>query len=141
MRRYLVVQTDSRDSGPYTGSMAKLNRYLALAVLLSAVTASAACGGKTIQNVLADPGHYRDRDVTISGNVIDSYSVAGQGAYHLEDRTGRIWVVSTHGVPRKGAEVKTTGTIKEGFDLGALGNLIKLPSGGVILTECEHKVR
>ena len=121
--------------------MAKLHRYLALAVVLSAVTASAACGGKTIQNVLADPGHYRDRDVTISGNVIDSYSVAGQGAYHLEDRTGRIWVVSTHGVPRKGAEVKTTGTIKEGFDLGALGNLIRLPSGGVILIEREHKVR
>ena len=121
--------------------MVKLIRYLALAVLLSAVAASAACAGKSIQHVLADPAHYRDRDVTISGNVIDSYSVAGQGAYHLEDRTGRIWVVSTHGVPRKGAEVKTTGTIKEGFDLGALGNLIRLPSGGVILIEREHKVR
>ena len=122
--------------------MAKLHRYIALAILLSAVAAgSAACAGKTIQHVMADPSRYRDRDVTISGNVTDSYSVAGQGAYRLEDRTGSIWVVSTHGVPRKGAEVKTTGTIKEGFNLGALGNLIKLPSGGIILMEREHKVQ
>ena len=111
-------------------------------VLCAAVAAGAAgCAGKTIQHVLADPSKYRDRDVTISGNVIDSYSLAGQGAYHVEDKTGRIWVVSTHGVPRKGAEVKTTGTIREAFNLGALGNLIKLPSGGVILMEREHTVR
>lgn len=111
-------------------------------VLCAAVAAGAAgCAGKTIQRVLADPSKYRDRDVTISGNVIDSYSLAGQGAYHVEDKTGRIWVVSTHGVPRKGAEVKTTGTIREAFNLGALGNLIKLPSGGVILMEREHTVR
>ena len=135
-------KTDSRNAGPYTECMAKLRRYLALAVLLSAFAAgSAACAGKTIQHVTADPSRYRDRDVTISGNVTDSYSVAGQGAYRLEDRTGSIWVVSTHGVPRKGAEVKTTGTIKEGFNLGALGNLIKLPSGGIILMEREHKVQ
>ena len=122
--------------------MTRFHRSLALGLLLASVAAgAAACAGKSIQHVLADPSRYRDRDVTISGNVIDSYSVAGQGAYHVEDRTGRIWVVSTHGVPRKGAEVKTTGTIREGFNLGALGNLIKLPSGGVILMEREHKVR
>ena len=103
--------------------MVKLNRYLALAVLLSAVAASAACASKSIQHVLADPAHYRDRDVTISGNVIDdSYSVAGQGAC-TSKTAGRIWVVSTHGVPRK-RRVKTTGTIG-GFNLGALGNLIE----------------
>ena len=122
--------------------MATLHRYVALSVLLIAVAAgSAACAGKTIQHVTADPARYRDRDVTISGYVKDSYSVAGQGAYHLEDRTGSIWVISTHGVPRKGAEVKTKGTIKEGFNLGPLNNLIKLPSGGVVLIEREHKVQ
>lgn len=122
--------------------MSQLHRSLALILLLTATTAgAAACAGKTIQHVLADPARYRDREVTISGNVIDSYSLAGQGAYHVEDRTGRLWVVSQHGVPRKGAQVKTTGTIREGINLGALGNIIKLPSGGVILVEREHRVQ
>ena len=75
--------------------MTQFKRSLALILLLTATAAgAAACAGKTIQHVLADPARYRDREVTISGNVVDSYSFAGQGAYHLEDRTGGLWVVS-----------------------------------------------
>ena len=121
--------------------MTHFKRSLALILLLTATAAgAAACAGKTIQHVLADPARYRDREVTISGNVVDSYSFAGQGAYHIEDRTGRLWVVSQHGVPRKGAKVKTTGTIREGINLGALSGIVKLPSGGVVLVEREHRV-
>ncbi len=121
--------------------MTHFKRSLALILLLTATAAgAAACAGKTIQHVLADPARYRDREVTISGNVVDSYSFGGQGAYHIEDRTGGLWVVSQHGVPRKGAKVKTTGTIREGINLGALSSIAKLPSGGVILVEREHRV-
>jgi hypothetical protein len=121
--------------------MTQYKRPLALILLLTATAAgAAACAGKTIQYVLADPARYRDREVTISGNVVDSYSFGGQGAYHIEDRTGGLWVVSQNGVPRKGSKVKTTGTIREGINLGALSSIVKLPSGGVILVEREHRV-
>ncbi len=121
--------------------MNSIRRVLALGVLLAGVAAGAAACAQSIQKVMADPSRYRDREVTISGRVIDSYSIAGRGAYHVEDRTGRLWVVSDRGVPRTGASVKTKGTIREGINLGALGNLVKLPSGGVVMIEKEHKVR
>jgi hypothetical protein len=122
--------------------MTRFHRSFALFLLIAATAGgAAACAGKTIQHVLADPARYRDKEVTISGNVVDSYSFAGQGAYHVEDETGSLWVVSQHGVPRKGAHVKTTGTIREGINLGALSSIVKLPSGGVILMEREHKAK
>lgn len=52
---------------------------------------------------------YRDRDVTLSGRVVESISVADRGAYRIDDRTGQIWIISSHGVPRKGATVKLSG--------------------------------
>ena len=120
--------------------MTRFHRSAALLTLALGLSFGAACA-QSIQRVTADPSRYRDREVTISGRVLDSYSVAGRGAYHVEDDTGRIWVVSEHGVPAKGARVKTRGTVREGFNLGALGNLIKLPNNVVILVEREHRAR
>ena len=106
-----------------------------------AAAIAAGCGGKSINHVLSDPSRYRNEEVTISGRVIDSYSIVGRGAYHVEDGSGRLWVVSDHGVPRNGARVSVTGTIREGINLGALGDRLRLPSGGVVMVEREHKVR
>jgi hypothetical protein len=120
--------------------MTRIHRLVVLLGLVVAIAGTAACA-TSIRKVLNDPSRYRDREVTISGHVLDSYSVAGNGVYHVEDETGSLWVASQHGVPRKGAYVKTRGTIREGFNLGALGNIVKLPSGGVVLIEREHRVR
>jgi len=121
--------------------MTPQTRAIVAVTLLALSLGVAACATKSIRDVMADPSRYRNEEVTLSGEVTDSYSLVGNGAYRLEDRTGRLWIVSTHGVPRKGASVKVTGTIREGVNLGALGDLIKLPSGGVIMVEREHKVR
>jgi len=53
-----------------------------------------------------------------------------------------MWVVSDHGVPRRGARVTVTGTIREGFNLGPIAS--QLPRGarsGVVLVERDHRVR
>ena len=45
---------------------------------------------------------------------------------------------------RKGARVTVKGTIREGFNLGSLGNRINLPAGignGIVLVETSHKAR
>jgi hypothetical protein len=112
------------------------------AVLLSAVLAVvvSACA-TSIQKVLADPSHYRNREVRVSGRVADSYSIVGRGAYRLEDRSGSLWVVSDRGVPRRGASVTVHGTIREGFDLGGLTDRIRLPMGSMVLVESEHHLR
>ena len=80
----------------------------------------------------------------MSGSVLDSYSFANRGAYKIADESGELWVVSDRGVPRKGARVTVTGTIREGFNLGSLGDRINLPAAieaGLVMMESSHRAR
>lgn len=115
-----------------------------LAVCALSAILSSACAAKTINHVLADPDRYRNREVRLSGSVVDSYSLANRGAYRIEDETGQLWVVSDRGTPRKGARVTVKGTIREGFNLGSLGDRINLPAGvasGLVMMESSHKAQ
>jgi hypothetical protein len=121
-----------------------LVRRVALLILVVGAMSSAACASRTINQVLADPGRYRDRQVKLSGSVVDSYSLVGNGAYQIDDTTGKLWIVSNSGVPRKGARVSVTGTVREGFNLGSVGDRLKLPpaaSAGIVLMESSHKAK
>jgi hypothetical protein len=116
---------------------------VAAALSVSAL-ASAACAPRTVNQVLADPSRYRDREVQLSGAVVDSYSYVNRGAYRIDDGTGQLWVVSDKGVPRTSARVTVKGTIREGFNLGSLGDRINLPQGigsGLVLMESSHKAK
>src|ERR1044072_8468196 len=119
-------------------------RSAALVVVMAGALVSGACAARSINQVLADPGRYRDHEVKLSGSVVDSYSFVGNGAYQIEDKTGKLWVVSNRGVPRKGASVSVKGTVREGFSLGSVGDKLKLPpavSAGVVLMETSHKAK
>ena len=110
-------------------------------VAVSALVASA-CSSMTVNKIAADPPRYRDREVQVSGAVVDSYSLGNRGAYRIDDGTGRLWVVSEVGVPRQGAKVTVKGHVREGFNLGSFGN--RLPPGvgiGLVLMESSHKAK
>ena len=115
-------------------------RSIGLAVLVFTAVMSAACGARTINKVLADPQRYRDREVKLTGSVVDSFSLVGRGAYQLDDTTGRLWIVSDRGVPRRGARVVVRGTVREGFNLGSLGDRLKVPNG-LVMIENSHKAK
>ena len=115
-----------------------------LAVVLASTVVSSACAATTINQILADPSRYRDRDVRVSGSVVDSYSLVNRGVYQINDQSGQLWVVSNRGVPRKGARVIVKGTIREGFSLGSFGDRAKLPpaiGSGLLMMESSHKAR
>ena len=121
---------------PYARRAAPLIAFVALIGLAACAT--------SINRVLTDPSHYRNREVTISGRVVDSYSLADRGVYRVQDGSGSLWVASDRGVPRDGARVSVRGTIREGFNLGALGNRAHLPRGigsGLIMMEISHKAK
>ena len=121
-----------------------LCRAVVAAALSVSALASAACASRTVNQVLADPSRYRDREVQLSGAVVDSYSYVNRGAYRIDDGTGQLWVVSDKGVPRTSARVTVKGTIREGFNLGSLGGRINLPQGlgsGLVLMESSHKAK
>ena len=123
--------------------MTRLTRLAIGAGLIALLVGSAACA-TTINKVLADPARYRDREVTISGTVAQSFSAANRGVYRVQDDSGQMWVISEHGVPRNGAHVSVKGTIREGFNLGSLGGLVNLPPGiasGLVLVETSHKAK
>jgi len=119
--------------------------FALLTILVAGALTSAACAStRTINQLLADPARYRDDTVQLSGEVVDSYSVANRGAYQIDDGTGRLWVLSDHGVPRKSARVTVKGKVQEGFTFGSLGDLINLPAGiaaGMVLLESSHKAK
>jgi hypothetical protein len=88
-------------------------------LLLAAVFLLTACPSQTtISRINADPGRYRNKEVAIVGNVTDSYGVLGNGAYEIDDGTGRIWVVTRRGVPSRGARVGAKGRVYTGFNWG-----------------------
>jgi hypothetical protein len=78
-----------------------------------------ACPSQTnIGKINADPGRYRDKEVGIVGRVTDSYGLLGNGAYEIDDGTGKMWVVTKRGVPSRGARVGTKGYVHTGFSFG-----------------------
>ena len=119
-------------------------RRWGMAVVTLFALASAACATVTINKILADPGKYRNDSVTVPGTVTESASVLGRGAYRIADGDQSLWVITTGGAPRKGARVSVSGRVQEGYDLGFLGNVLKLPNSvasGVVLIESSHKAR
>jgi hypothetical protein len=116
-------------------------RRLAWPLIVLCALSAAGCATKSIDQVLADPLRYRDRDVQIAGAVVDSYSVLGRGIYRVRDDSGQLWVVSDRGVPRNGTRVKVRGTIREPFSLGALGANLPAGAGGVLMVESSHNAR
>ena len=106
----------------------KLTILLAVAILL------AACAPVTIGRINADPSHFRNRTVRVTGTVTNSVGLMGKGGYQLEDPTGRIYVISGKGVPSRGSKVTVTGRVAPGAEV--LGTAI-----GVAIREDSHSVR
>ena len=112
-------------------------RRSGLLLLLGAVSLSAlGCAGTTISKILAEPQRYTHRgDVGLSGDVTESMSFLGHGAYKLDDGTGTIWVISNRGVPRRGARVKVSGKIRDVVDIGTVIRLPEQIGSGLVMTD------
>src|SRR5262245_15926883 len=121
-------------------NLRRLGAFLMLVVACAAV----ACGPSSINQVLADPAKYRNQSVTVRGTVAESASIAGRGAYRITDGDQGLWVVTTTGVPKRGARVDVTGRLQDGYDLSAFSSLIRLPESlqsGLVLVESSHQAR
>jgi hypothetical protein len=76
------------------------------------------CAATRIGQITADPLRYRNRTVHVEGTVTQSGGLFDIGGYQLTDGTGRIYVISTQGVPPKGARVKVAGNVVNGITVG-----------------------
>jgi hypothetical protein len=90
-----------------------------LSLVLAAALALTACPSETkISKINQNPARYRDKEIGLVGTVTDSYGAFGAGVYELDDGTGRIWVLTTEGVPSKGARVGVSGAVHTGIEFG-----------------------
>lgn len=98
----------------------RISHRLSLSLVLLIVTLLfTACPQQTsISKIMADPTRYHNREVGIAGTVTDSYGILGQGAYEIDDGTGRLWVATTRGVPSRGSHIGVKGHILSGFNIG-----------------------
>ncbi len=103
-------------------------------ILVGTILLTACPQQETISRVNADPGRYRNKEVGIVGTVSDSYGVLGNGAYELSDGTGKIWVVTTRGVPSRGSRVGTKGKVYTGFNFGGR-------NFGTVIQETDRRVK
>ena len=116
-------------------------RAAALALAGALALSAAGCASTTINRVLAEPQRYRNDDVRLRGDVVESMSLLGHGAYKLDDGTGTIWVVSRRGVPRRGARVEVRGEVKDVVDIGSIFRLPEQIGSGLVLMEESHRAR
>lgn len=118
-------------------------------LVVLAVVVSTACA-TTINDVLADPGRYRDDNVTVRGHVTESIGVLGHGFYRLEDESGALWVYSRSGLPRKGARLRAKGTIRDFATLDSIlgSDRVRVPDAvargignGLLMIENDRRAR
>ena len=96
-----------------------LRKGLFLSAILGGALLMTACPNQTtISKINQNPAKYQNKDVALVGTVTDSYGALGTGVYELDDGTGRIWVMTTHGVPSKGARVGVSGQVYTGLQYG-----------------------
>lgn len=106
-----------------------------LSLILAATLLLTACPKRqTISRINADPGRYRDKDVTVAGTVTDSYGLLNMGIYEIDDGTGRLLVVTRAGLPSRGAKVGARGRIYTGVSYGGRNY-------GTVLEESDRRAK
>jgi hypothetical protein len=118
-----------------------MRRPLALAMVAALGLLTAACASTNVARLLAEPNRYANRDVSLKGDVVESMSLLGHGAYKLDDGTGSIWVVSKRGVPRRGARVEARGKIRDVVDVSTIFKLPEQIGSGLVMVEDSHRAR
>lgn len=116
-------------------------RPMALALVGAFALVAAGCATTNVARLLAEPQRYANRDVGLKGDVVESVSLLGHGAYKLDDGTGTIWIVSKHGVPRRGARVKVKGKVRDVVDVSTIFKLPEEIGSGLVMIEDEHRAR
>jgi hypothetical protein len=111
------------------------SRSIGLIFLLAVTFFATACPQReSISKINADPGRYRNKEVSVAGRVTDSYGLLNMGVYEIDDGTGRLMVVTQRGIPSRGSMVGARGRIYTGASYGGR-------SFGTVMEEKDRRAR
>jgi len=95
------------------------------------VLSLASCGVGTtkIGDITGHPRDYAGKEVTVSGEVVEIFSILIAKYFVIRDSTGEISVVTDRPLPAKGEKIKVKGIVKEAFSLGTQSSLVLVEGG------------
>jgi hypothetical protein len=95
-------------------------RVLLLGLQVIGILCLAGCPQRTaIERINRDPGRFVGKEITIAGQVVNSFGAVGSGVFEIDDGTGQMWVLSERfGIPGRDAKLAVTGRIQQGFAFG-----------------------
>ncbi|OPY77455.1 MAG: hypothetical protein A4E65_02740 [Syntrophorhabdus sp. PtaU1.Bin153] len=96
-----------------------------LACFLIVVATSCTKFGTTkIGDIVNHPRDYAEKEVSIFGEVTETFSLLVVKYFTVRDGTGEITVITERPLPAKGEKIKITGTVKEAFSMGPTTSLV-----------------
>lgn len=101
-----------------------------LCLMLAGLTACITGGATPIADIVGDIRTYEDKEVTVSGEVVNSVSILILKYFTLRDSTGEIAVVTERSLPLKGEKLTVRGRVKAAFSLGDQRMIVIMESRG-----------
>ncbi len=95
-----------------------------LMFLLGLAVVSCGIGTTTIGDIAGHPRDYAGKEVTISGEVIETFSLFVVKYFIIRDNSGEITVITEKPLPAKGERIKVKGIVKEAFSIGTKTALV-----------------
>jgi aspartyl/asparaginyl-tRNA synthetase len=93
-------------------------------VLLVLACASCGIGTTKIGDITGHPRDYAGKEVTVSGEVTDTFSLFVVKYFVLRDSTGELTVITDRPLPAKGEKIKIKGVVKEAVSIGTQTALV-----------------
>jgi aspartyl/asparaginyl-tRNA synthetase len=81
-------------------------------------------GTTKIGDISGHPRDYAGKEVTVSGEVTETFSLFVVRYFILRDATGEITVVTDRPLPAKGEKIKVKGVVKEAVSIGTKTSLV-----------------
>jgi aspartyl/asparaginyl-tRNA synthetase len=86
--------------------------------------ASCGIGTTKIGDIAGHPRDYAGKEVSVSGEVTETFSLFVVKYFVLRDSSGEITVVTDRPLPAKGEKIKVKGVVKEAFSIGDKTSLV-----------------
>lgn len=92
--------------------------------VLIIVSFSCGIGITKIGDINSHPRDYAGKEVTVSGEVTETFSFFVVKYFVVRDNSGEISVVTERPLPAKGEKIMVKGSVKEAFSLGTKTTLV-----------------
>lgn len=98
-------------------------RFLAILLGLAVTLASCGSSARPIGSIIKSPRQYVGQTVTVSGQVVDVYTLRNVRQFTLADDSGQVTVITHKTLPARGERLDVTGRVIQRPGVGGTSRL------------------